>query len=362
MKYLIFILSLLSFLVATVLLVIAISSCAPDVHAEIRALWVPLVGTESLKHVNALETDEFRLYAGTSAGLYISRDDGATWSLTDLTHACQAIAIRQNAVYAGTEMRGVFRSDNRGNTWKTKNDGFHEVRWGGEDRGFPFIHQILFSETGTVITVMYHQGTYTSTNRGETWDSVIDEWILGNWQIGGATWSMTEFDGYLWSAVSIGSMLRSPDNGQSWEVAREIEHGRVTDWAVLNDRLYVAGQEGLARWDEEDRTWEYLTEGISTGHDPPYFTSLAVNRGCLFAGLSNNGVHMFDERSKTWIPAGLDGLTVTSLTSHRSDLYAVTTDSNSDALGIYRASISTVQPYGKAAATWGAVKQNEGDH
>ena len=115
-------------------------------------------------------------------------------------------------------------------------------------------------------------------------------------------------------------------------------------------------KKALARWDEEDRTWEYLTEGISTGHDPPYFTSLAVNRGRLFAGLSNNGVHMFDERSKTWIPAGLDGLTVTSLVSHQSDLYATTTDSNWDALGIYRASIPTVQPYGKAATTWANVK------
>ncbi len=227
MKYLIFILSLLSLIVATVLLVIAISSCTPDVHAEIRALWVPLVGTESLKHVNALETDEFRLYAGTSAGLYISRDDGATWSLTDLTHACQAIAIRQNAVYAGTQMRGVFRSDNRGNTWKTKNNGFHEVRWGGEDRGFPFIHQILFSNTGTVITVMYHQGTYTSTDRGETWDSVIDDWRLGDWQIGGDIWSMTEFDGYLWSAISVHTTLRSPDSGQTWEHIDHFEHTRV---------------------------------------------------------------------------------------------------------------------------------------
>ena len=162
---------------------------------------------------------------------------------------------------------------------------------------------------------------------------------------------MTEFDGYLWGASSTGAMLRSLDNGQTWEYIRRFGHGQVTDWAVLNDRLYVAGQEGIARWDEAERTWEYLTEGIPTGHDPPYFTNLSVNRGRLFAGLSDNGVYMFDARSKTWIFAGLDGLTVSSLKSHQSDLYAATNE------GIYSASISTVQPYGKALTTWGAVKQ-----
>ncbi len=60
---------------------------------------------------------------------------------------------------------------------------------------------------------------------------------------------------------------------------------------------------------------------------------------------------MFDERSKTWIPAGLDGLTVSSLKSHQTDLYAATNE------GIYRASIPTVQPYGKAAIIWGTIKQ-----
>lgn len=65
---------------------------------------------------------------------------------------------------------------------------------------------------------------------------------------------------------------------------------------------------------------------------------------------------MFDNPSENWIPAGLDGLTVSSLKSHQSDLYAVAVDSNWDSLGIYRASIPLVNPYGKAATTWGAVK------
>ena len=353
MKYLIFILTLLSILVASVLLVISLGTCAPNADAAIQAEWIHINGTETLEQVLALETDEFRFYAGTSNGVYITLDHGYTWHSTERKHyGFNTIAIRESSVYAGTKYQGILRSDDHGETWKPINDGLPFL--GDEDdepRTYSRLTRIIVPSSGTVIAMMPLRGTYTSTDRGETWHDVTDPWFRG-----GAVSSMTEFDGYLWGASSTGAMLRSLDNGQTWEYIRRFGHGQVTDWAVLNDRLYVAGREGIARWDEAERTWEYLTEGIPTGHDPPYFTNLSVNRGRLFAGLRNSGVWMFDERSEMWIPAGLEGLTVTSLVSHQSDLYATTTDSNWDALGIYRASISTVQPYGKAAATWGAVK------
>lgn len=62
-------------------------------------------------------------------------------------------------------------------------------------------------------------------------------------------------------------------------------------------------------------------------------------------------MYLFDERSDTWIPAGLDGLTVYDLISHQSDLYAAIGE------GIYRAAIPTVNSYNKAFTTWGAIKQ-----
>ena len=46
MKYLTFIVTLLSLLIASALLAIAIRSCAPNAHAEIRVEWIPLPGTE----------------------------------------------------------------------------------------------------------------------------------------------------------------------------------------------------------------------------------------------------------------------------------------------------------------------------
>ena len=223
--------------------------------------------------------------------------------------------------------------------------------------------------------------TYTSADRGEKWHDVSDEWKVRqreapDWIFGHDIDLIAEFDGYLWAATW-SHILRSPDNGQTWEYASTGNEGFVwpTDWAVFNDRLYIAGEENyfgrnrlekgfFARY-EGARHWEVLTKGL-----PPHdvettefygvpmvlrthltnIESLAVNRGRLFTGLRRRGVWLFNERSEMWISAGLVGVDIRSLTSHQSDLFAGTKD------GIYRASIPTVNVYNKLVTTWGAVK------
>ncbi|MDE0041262.1 MAG: hypothetical protein OXT74_04450 [Candidatus Poribacteria bacterium] len=119
---------------------------------------------------------------------------------------------------------------------------------------------------------------------------------------------------------------------------------------VLDDRLYVAGRKSLGKWNEAQQVWEHLSQELPADYSNTPILTLAVNRGRIIAGVYNRGVWVFDARSETWITTGLDGLTVSSLVSHYSDLYAETEE------GIYRASIPTVQPYGKFVAIWGAIK------
>ena len=285
-------------------------------------------------------------------------------------------------MYAGTNIyHGVFRSDDHGVTWKPINDGFRVFDWGnGERFGYGTVLQIFVTSSGTVITVM-RCCTYTSADRGETWHDVSKEWKVlqleaPDWIIGYDIELVTEFDGYLW-AGTWSRVFRSPVNGQTWEYASTGNEGFSwpTAWEALNDRLYVAAEDHyftrnrsekgfFARYEGAHR-WEVITQGLPQ-HDvettefygvpmvlrtyPTNIEALAVNRGRIFAGLNRRGVYMFDEHSEKWIPAGLDGLTVYDLISHQSDLYAATRK------GIYRASIPIVQPYGKAATTWGAVK------
>ena len=355
---------------------VTMSMLASGSDSEIRTLWIPLGGTEGLERTDSLETDGRRLYVGTRGGIYVSDDDGYTWRATGLTDAIGIIAIGTDAIYAtahGTE-RGMYRSDDRGETWQPIHNSMPTITSvrvdGSEYERFPYINQILPTNSGAIIAVGYNDGTYISDDRGETWHNPFGEWMypgpkasfVPDYDFSDSIWSMIEFDGYWWAVLCSAAVLRSQDNGNTWEyVGHLVTHngkwfGQVRDWTVLDDKLYVAADDGFARWNENEQAWEDLSRGLP----PPYkylvhphheIQVLAVNRNRIFAGLRNHGVWTFDKQSETWTPAGMGGLNVRALVSHQSELYALTRE------GIYRASIPTVQPYKKAVTTWGAIKR-----
>ena len=354
MKYTTFIVTLLA-----LLLVISLA----------RAEWEPLLGMRAMKTASALEGDGRRLFAGGSLeGLHTSDDNGDTWNTTALTHGyVQAIATSGDAVYAFVNEHGMFRSDDYGKTWNPINDGLRTIHDHTLDIRIPYINQILVTRSDMVIGVGGFDGTYISRDRGETWRFPA-HWSfpcpkgpeVPDFTFSDSIDSMIEYDGYLWAAAW-SYVFRSPDDGAAWECVPVLPRlGEAYDWAVLNNRLYVAGGHGFVRWNEGELAWDDLNNGLP---DLPDLRSLAVYRGRIFAAVRASsmispgaymgvahGVYVFDEQSETWFPAGLDGAAVFLVASDQSYLYASTYK------GIYRASIPTVQPYGKAVMTWGALK------
>ena len=324
-----------------------------------RAEWEPLLGMRAMKTVSALESDGRRLFAGGSLeGLYTSDDNGDTWCTTHLSVGyAPAIAVSGDVVYAFVNEHGMYRSDDYGATWNPINNGLHTIHDHTLEIRIPYINQILVTSSDMVIAAGGFDGTYISRDRGETWHFPVD-------------WSFPcpaspdydrpisldiEHDGYLWAGWW-SYVFRSPDDGATWECLPQLpKTGRVHDWVVLNNQLFVAGEHGCVRWSEGEFAWYDLNNGLP---DYPRLRYLAVNRGIIFAAVDarqksttvRRGVYVFDEHVETWFPTGLDGLKVSSFVSHQSYLYAGTNK------GIYRASIPIVHSYGKFSTTWGALK------
>ena len=301
--------------------------------------WIQLDDGVVMDSVTSLAAHGFRLYAGSSNGVFISEDGGNNWVPTSFNDSVSTMTVDGDTIYVGTWGQGVFRSDDAGLTWKPIRDG---LRFEEHDREIYYgnVRHILVTDNN-IINVMYHRGTYTSTDRGETWRDISTEWPGGN-----GIHSMTEFGGYLWSSVSSSSMARSPNNGKTWEPLHHFDYGHVYAWAALNGRLYVGGYEGVGVWNETTRTWEYPMAGLPIGNRHqsdalPYVFRLAVQGDRLFAGLRyKHGVYVFDSQSETWSSAGLEGRTVSSLLSYGSALYAGTEED-----GIYYlARVTTVSP------------------
>ena len=366
------------------IIAIILVSCVPDARAGTRVKWFPIDDSTSMGVVKELHTDGHRLYAVTRNGLYISDEDGRshTWRLTDSPERIDTITIDQNYVYAVISGNGMFRSDDRGATWKPINNGIPVKVWDDGWREYPRINQIFVTRSGTVIAVGYARGSWTSTDRGETWHSVRDKWNVfapQRYRDGVALpreyrllmdflHRMIEFDGILLAHDKTTVFYLSRDDGKTWE--NSFVHFNVANvWAVLNNRLYIGGSHGLTRfsqpWDNivNDR-YDYLPDGLPEGKVVKItlpITALAVHRNILFAG-NSEGVYMFDETTDTSIPVGLHGFRITALISHRSRLYAVVEKPAADnppwhPAGIYEGVITPqVLPNGKATVTWGALK------
>ena len=85
-------------------------------------------------HINSIAIDPFQpnvLYLGAVGGVLASTDAGTHWARLSVQTETQSFVVNAvalsasspNILYAGTSGGGVFRSGDRGTTWKQANDG-----------------------------------------------------------------------------------------------------------------------------------------------------------------------------------------------------------------------------------------------
>ena len=338
-------------------------------RADIQTLWIPVFTPEAGDRVHTLISDGDRIYAGSWSGIVFSDDNGNTWRQTGFQHGVGAMAVDGDTIYAGEGWEhGIFRSDDRGETWKPINNGLRLFYRDAADTAptvYGSLRQILITRSGTVIAVM--DGHTDIRRPGRTWQDVSLEWYvpvedaLDDYLIYNEA-KLLEFDGDLWAALRF-TIVRSLDNGRKWEFVLP-QSGTIwfsTAWVLHNNRIYVAaeghwtGGETAYFGRYENGLSHPLVQGLPPHGGLPttrdaYIEELVSHDGRIFAAIRRRGVYVFNERTETWSFVGLNGAKVYSLVSHRSHLYASTDE------GIYRADLPFVSPEGKAAVTWGTIK------
>ncbi len=130
-------------------------------------------------------------YAGVDdAGLFVSRDDGRTWSeLTGLTshptrprwvpgfgglclHSVLVDPMNAQRLWVGISAVGVFRSDDGGQSWKLCNEGLHNVapEFVTDPEMGRCVHKIVLDpHRAGVLYIQYHGGVFKSENAGDSW-------------------------------------------------------------------------------------------------------------------------------------------------------------------------------------------------
>jgi photosystem II stability/assembly factor-like uncharacterized protein len=160
-----------------------------------------------------------RVFAGTQPGLYMSTDDGQTFSDAYAPENIMAIApdpTDPHTIYMGGEANGVFKSTDVGQTWAQSNGSLQP--WPTPVGNFIWITAMLVDPTAPshVFIGTYGRGIYQSTDAAASWNSVAPaaamSWVTCLTRGAGS-------DNALYACVDQVGILRSTDAGSTWTVS-----------------------------------------------------------------------------------------------------------------------------------------------
>src|SRR5216683_8298257 len=212
------------------------------------------------------------LYAGLrEQGVRRTQDGGRSWvdcALPEPGVFSLAVSAADGSVYAGTEPSRLFRSDDRGESWRELGgllDLPSRPRW-----SFP----------------------------PRPWTSHV-RWIAP---------SPHDAD-LLLVGIELGGLMRSSDGGRSWQDHRPGAQPDVHSlaWHPHTARhAYEAGGGGAAFSTDAGETWQPLTGGLPEPLPAMPYALLATD-GRLFAGLADGQLWESRDRGDSWTPMRLQG-------------------------------------------------------
>ena len=298
--------------------------------------------------------------------------NGSDWVQTNGPYGGEILAIHEapkGVLFAGTSGGGIFRSTDRGDTWRPVNTGLRfepgeglSVRAfahnggliyagavdtlyastdGGDTwyqvpifgKGFVSVSDIMFIGARVYIGTL-NKGVWYSDDDGDSWQPVIVTIGDRMYTASVSGWVLYSDDGDSWQPVppnnrlgamlvlelsSIGTTLvaatentvfRQRTNEDALTAINDdsIEQ-RINAFAAMDNLLFAGGSmgeegSGLFRSDDEGDSWTHIaTEEITRTVE-----ALAVYRTRLYAGTSGGGVFRSDDNGNSWTAVN-DGLT-----------------------------------------------------
>ncbi len=302
--------------------------------------WAPLniMGLSDLG-VNGLGFIDTELYAATSLGVLVSKDDGLTWTVVN--NGLKEIAVNclttiGQYIIVGTLTRGIYLSSDHGKTWNQSNNGLvntiitalatddknllagtdghgvflstnNEITWNQINSGIPepvmvlnqygtpissatIVILSLLASSSSIFTSTYYSGSFLSVNNGENWTAISNG-------LPGLVNVFVEYNSDIYAGTSNGVYI-SKDKGLSWNIIGNNFHKNVKALIVENS-IMVAGTDssGIYLSTDEGKNWAEANEGLTYKE----INVLSANGSYIFAGTWWGGAFRSADKGKTWI-------------------------------------------------------------
>jgi len=206
-----------------------------------------------------------RLIAGTVwTGIYISTDNGMTWTPSTLKGEIRAVGASDSVIYAGVYADSIFRSTDEGISWTACGNGLPPAT---DVIAFAFIPN---GSGGSSVVALGFNQIFLSTDNGDNWQAIKNN-----------LWARD-----LWSLTTV-----QLDTGTS--------------------ALFVGTESGVFRSTNAGLSWDVVNEGITAC----LVTALGVSKTSVFAGTCGNGIFRSRDGGSPWIPVnnGLDSSFIESM-------------------------------------------------
>ncbi len=226
---------------------------------------------------------------GTTAGLYRSTDEGATWTQAFFAGYCR-VSANGMQVFAPAD-NALFYSSNSGATW-------NDVRG-----NLPLPARVAIVHGGAMFAGLIDSAVYRSTDNGISWARAWTEPLPSSVQI-------LKSDGTtLYAAyerTGAARVARSTDNGTSWTSSQVTGMPRgIVDLLVTPAALYVPGvfQVGTAPWTagvyvstNNGSSWTLRNDGLI----PRWTKSIAAAGSDVVVGTWGGGVFRSSNSGTAW--------------------------------------------------------------
>jgi hypothetical protein len=284
--------NIFQFLIATACLLIPLDT--------LSAQWVQTNGASETV-VTCFAVAGTNLYAGTTSGVFLSTNNGATWSAVNTglkNTVISALASSGTNIFAGTT-GGVFLSTDNGLSWSAVDSGLTNT----SIRALAVSGENLFAGTPG--------GVFSSATNGSSW-SVTKETNSVNALAVSGTLIIAALNGSIASTSDCGAIWGPMDTGMS-------QHVGV--FTVSGNDLFAGTPAGVYRTKIDAANWTSVGTGLSNTS----VVAVAVSGTNLFAG-SYTGVYIYTGNSTSWTSANtqLPKIAVTSLIVYGKNLFAGT--------------------------------------
>lgn len=324
-------------------LVVALTGLAVLLAAQERNLQAPSPPPPEA----AAAITSLTMFAGTTEGLYRSRDWGGSWQRAlgasgetrglDGVGAVRDVMPIGPLVYLGGN-GGVYQSDDFGETWRRTETGAPVVRV--LPSRYPLSDPTVFAATtsgllkstdsgrtfaptsitgmrvnrvewpGPALVVGTSRGVFVSPDAGVTFTAAQSGLPEGDVRALGLS-SYFLVDPVLFASVGSRGIFRSGDGGKTWQPAG-LEGKTVTDLAWLGPFLYAVSEDGFFRSEDMGRNWTALGKGVGAPPTRVLFPLMPASGTEVFLG-TVKGLYQSSDGGTNWREGGLKDQTILCL-------------------------------------------------